>query len=105
MMTNTYKIPKRYYIDHVECDCEAPAIIKETKHHYFISADETPEMAELRSRAQYYVDMGIGGGGLDSSCLGIVASARATLKIIGEDVAQSKAFEAAMIAISPGLDN
>lgn len=89
-MTKTYRIPKTYYRDHVECDCEAPEIIRETKSHYFISAEETPELAELRSRAQSYAD-DVCGDYWRNGCSGIVMSARATLKIIGEDVAQSKA--------------
>mgnify|MGYP003108827686 FL=1 len=81
-MTDMYRIPKVYYQDHVDCDCEAPAIIKATKQHFFISTEETEELAELRSRAQYYVDMGALGA-FDGGCNGIVASARATLKVIG----------------------
>ncbi len=88
-MENIYKIPKVYYRDHVECDCEAPEIIRETKAHYFISADETPELAELRSRATFYADDIC--GDYWESCRGIVISARATLKVIGIDKAQSKA--------------
>jgi hypothetical protein len=85
----TYRIPKRYYIDHVECDCEAPEILKETKTHYIISAEETPELLELRSRATHYAE-DIGGDYYANGCGGIVASARATLKVIGIDAAQSK---------------
>jgi len=97
-MTELYRIPKRYYIDHIECDCEAPPVIKETKQHYWISAEEGPELAELRSRAQYYVDMqGLGGFGGDLN--GLCASARATLKAIGEDTQQSKASEETFIRV------
>lgn len=77
----TYRIPKRYYNDHVECDCEAPEILEETKTHYIISAEETPELLELRSRALFYVDEG---PYMTNNCFGIVASARATIKVIGE---------------------
>jgi len=82
MMPNTYKITKRYYDDHVECDCEAPAIIKSTKRHYFISAEETDEMAEFRSRCAFYAEPNIDAD--SPHLLGIVSSARATLKVIGE---------------------
>ena len=81
-MKNEYNIPKRYYTDHVECDCEAPEIIRETSRYYVISAEETPELAELRSRANFYVDMA-SMGAWDTNLFGIVSSARATLKIIG----------------------
>ncbi len=79
-MESIYKIPKVYYRDHVECDCEAPEIIRETKAHYFISADETPKLAELRDRATLYAD---DNDDYWENCRGIVISARATLKIIG----------------------
>jgi hypothetical protein len=82
----TYRIPKRYYIDHVECDCEAPEILEETKTHYIISAEETPELLELRSRALFYVSE----GPYMNGCAGIVASAKATIKVIGDDMSQSQ---------------
>lgn len=81
-MPDTFRIPKRYYNDHVDCDCEAPAIIKTTKQHYWIRAEETPEMAEFRSRAAFYAEPHIDP---DSPYLwGLVVSARATIKVIGE---------------------
>jgi hypothetical protein len=90
-MTDAYKIPKRFYDDHVECcDLPAPAIIRETKSHYFIDAAETDEMAELRSNATYYAD-----GLVDEPHL--VKAAKALLNIIGEDTAQSKEAEATFI--------
>lgn len=82
----TYRIPKRYYIDHVECDCEAPEILEETKTHYIISAEETPELLELRSRALFYISE----GPYMTNCSGIVASAKATIKVIGDDMSQSQ---------------
>jgi len=85
-MENIYKIPKRYYIDHVECDCEAPEILKETKSHFIISAEETPELLELRSRALFY----IAEGPYMYGCAGIVASAKATIKVIGDDMSRSE---------------
>ncbi len=87
-MENIYKIPKVYYRDHIDCCCEAPEIIRETKAHYFISADETTALAELRDRATLYAD-DIGGDYWEN-CRGIVISARATLKVIGINAAQSK---------------
>ena len=39
-MENLIKIPTRFYEDHLERDLECPAIIKETKTHYWISADD-----------------------------------------------------------------
>lgn len=79
----TYKIPKRYYTDHVECDCEAPKVLSETKSHFIISAEETSELAELRSRAVLYAE-DVGGDYWKNGYGGIVTSAKATIKIIGE---------------------
>ena len=77
-----YRIPKRYYDDHVECDCEAPPILKKSKQHYWISAEETPALQELRSRAEMYADTTFPDY-WENGCRGIVLSAKATLKIIG----------------------
>jgi len=83
-----YRIPQRYYDDHVECDCDAPAILKATKQNYYISAEETSALAELRSRALFYAEPYIDA---DSPSLrGIVASARATLKVIGSQARGTK---------------
>ena len=71
-----YRIPKRYYIDHV-IDCEAPEVLHQTKQHYWISAEETDDMAEFRSRCIFYAEGWVDG------CDGIIASAKATLKVIG----------------------
>ena len=81
-MIDAYRIPKAYYQDHVDCGCEAPAILKETKQHYWISTEENTDLAELRSRAQYYIDMGAVGG-FDPWFSGLIGSAKATIKIIG----------------------
>lgn len=90
-MTDAYKIPKRFYDDHVECcDLPAPAVIRETKSHYFIDAAETNEMAELRSNATYYAD-----GLVDEPHL--VKAAKALIKVIGENAEQSKVAEATFI--------
>lgn len=86
-----YRIPKTYYRDHVDCDCIAPDIIKETKHHYYIDATENEAMAELRDRAMMYADTTF--PDYWESCRGVVLSAKATLKVIGEDIEHSKAVE------------
>ena len=90
-MTDTYKIPKRFYDDHVQCcDLPAPAIIRKTKAHYFIDVAETNEMAELRSNATFYAD-----GLVDHPNL--VKAAKALLNVIGENAAQSKEAEATFV--------
>jgi len=58
------RIPKVYYDDHIQCECEAPPVVRETKKHYYISGEEVrhsqePEMStldDLYSRAKYYED-------------------------------------------------
>ena len=45
------RIPKRYYDDHVECaDEESPAVLRETKSHYYVDNTPGPEWAEFVSR-------------------------------------------------------
>ena len=99
---DTIRIPKRYYIDHVECDCEAPVIVRETKHHYYIDATENDAMAEFRSRALEYAD-DIGGDYSRNGYGGLVLSARATLSAIGEDVELSRQMEAAYVSAAPSV--
>lgn len=73
----TYKITKRFYIDHVERELPSPDIIRETKRHLYIDATENEKMAELRGDAEFYAEPYVDG------CLGLVSSARALLKVIG----------------------
>tara|TARA_R100000149_G_C5859337_1_gene125684 strand:- start:551 stop:817 length:267 start_codon:yes stop_codon:yes gene_type:complete len=79
----TYRIPKRYYQDHVDCDCVAPKIIKETKTHYIIDATENDAMTELRQRAEMYADTTFPDY-WENGWQGVVLSAKATLKVIGK---------------------
>jgi len=82
------KIPKRFYDDHVERNLPAPPVLKETKAHYWISDEMTPELVELYSDARYY------GDDLSDFYLevyGICMSGRAT----------AKAIKAAVPEISP----
>lgn len=79
-MTNLIKLPKRFFDDHSERDFETPTIIKETKSHYWVDKHD-PNMDELISDANYYVDMA-DMGAWDRYLFGIVQSARATLKAI-----------------------
>ena len=84
-MIENYRIPKVFYDDHVSVLClPAPCLVKQTKRHYWISKEETPELKELRANATWYVEMGAMGGFVDGYN-GLVASARATLKVIGTE--------------------
>lgn len=75
----TYKITKRFYIDHVERDLPAPDIIRETKRHLYIDATENEKMKELRADAEFYAEPNVDG------CWELVYSARALLKVIGRN--------------------
>ena len=75
------KIPKRFYEDHVECDCLGPKLIKSTKQYHFIDSSNKYLLSELISRANYYVEMGKLGGLVDGY-QGLVKSAQYTLKAI-----------------------
>ena len=83
-MTKLIKIPQRFYEDHLERDLECPAIVKETKTHYWISADDE-HLKELHEDADFYafpyVDARPG-----EYLWGIVTSARATVKAIEKAV-------------------
>ena len=87
-MENLIKIPTRFYEDHLERDLECPEIIKETKTHYWISADDE-HLGELHDDADFYafpyVDARPG-----DYLWGIVVSARATVKAIEKAVPSLK---------------
>jgi len=51
----TIKITKCFYQDHVERDLPAPAIVRETKRHYFIDAN-SEHLDELLADAAFYAD-------------------------------------------------
>jgi hypothetical protein len=76
-MRNTFKITKRFYVDHVERDLPAPDVVKETKTHLWIDSTENDAMAELRADAWFYAE-----GNVDDSDH-LVRSAIALLRVIG----------------------
>lgn len=73
------RIPKRFYDDHIERDLPAPKVSKTTKAHYYIPADQTDELSELLSDAEFYSDRD---HFTDPYLLGICTSAQATAKAI-----------------------
>jgi hypothetical protein len=68
------RIPKRFFDDHAERDLDTPAIVRETKAHYIIRAND-PFIDELRDDAEFYAAE----HGPDMLPPGLKASARATL--------------------------
>jgi hypothetical protein len=77
MPANLIRIPKRFLDDHAERELPAPIIVRETSSHYFIDpADDAIE--ELVNDARHY------GDSIDNAPRGLIASARATLRALGE---------------------
>jgi len=75
---NLVRIPKRFYDDSV-IDCPVGDVIKSTKQHYYIDADDKEGLSELISRAyDYATDLGT----LDSFYRPIIQSADATLNAL-----------------------
>lgn len=79
-----YKLPPRFYEDHVERDCLAGVVLRESRGAVYVDLDE-PALADLRSDAVYYAGLGpeAGFGGIEDPWgQGIIVSARATLKAL-----------------------
>ena len=75
----TIKLPRRFFIDHLERDLDTPRILRETKSHVYVSAAD-PALAELASDADYYKDP----QWFDREYFGLCMSAKATLKALKE---------------------
>ena len=71
----TIRLPKQFFDDHWERELPTPAIIKQTRQHYYVAADD-PALPELLDDADYYA----GAYGPDAPWL--KSSARATVKAI-----------------------
>lgn len=72
-MTDLIRLPKRFFDDHAERDLDTPAIVRETKAHYFVRAND-PALDELREDAEFYAAE----HGPDLLPPGLKASAHAT---------------------------
>ena len=84
-MNNIIKIPKRFFEDHRErFDEEFPAVINETKTHYFISRDDE-HLWNLEADCEHTIEMHSLGEEWYCQNFGFVMSARATLKAIKEE--------------------
>ena len=71
------RIPRVFWQDCVDCDCDVSPAIKMTKRYVWIREDVA--ISELISRATMYADKR---NGYWESCRGLAISARATLKAI-----------------------
>lgn len=68
------RLPKRFFQDHEDRFLPTPAIVKETRYHYFVEIDDE-HLGELFDDASHYASH----PDYASTCgLGLVASARAT---------------------------
>jgi hypothetical protein len=83
-MSKLVRIPKGFYDDHVSGrDLPAPPVVSETKRHYVIDADHEAA-ADLLDDARFYAspDGPCRDVNFDSGYLGLLSSARATVKAL-----------------------
>ena len=75
----TYKIPPRFYLDHLARDCgKSGKIVKQNSKHIIVELDVIA-LDDLVSDALYYIECA---DTFDPPITGLIASARATLKAI-----------------------
>jgi len=77
----TIKITKLFYDDHVDRDLPAPAIVRETKRHYFIDAN-SEHLDDLLADAEFYWDPTLFNCEFGDWLWGLIRSANATEKAI-----------------------
>ena len=75
------RIPKMFYIDHVDRDLPAPEIVRETKRHYFIDA-KSEHLSEFLADAEFYWDPTLFACEFGDPLWGLIRSANATEKAI-----------------------
>lgn len=72
------KLPKYFFDDHSERDLETPEILRVTPTHYIVDPAD-PALDELLDDAEYYAT-----AIFEREYMGLVSSARATVKAIKE---------------------
>ena len=78
---NTYKIPSRFYLDHLARDCgKGGKVVRSTKN-YLIVELSNEALDDLMTDASYYVECS---DTFDPPLTGLVASAKATIKAINQ---------------------
>jgi hypothetical protein len=79
---HTYRIPPRFYLDHLARSCgDSGKIVKQSTTYLIVELD-TVALDDLISDALYYVECA---DTFDPPMTGLIASARATLKAIKEN--------------------
>jgi hypothetical protein len=77
----SYKIPPRFYLDHIARDCgQTGKIVHSTKNYLIVELDDQA-LNDLLSDALYYIECA---DTFDPPLTGLISSARATVKKIGE---------------------
>lgn len=84
MSIRLIRIPIQFFEDHHARALPTPEIVRDTRRHYFISADD-PHLESLRSDAEFYADR----WGPDAPWLKV--SARATVAAIEKALRQEPA--------------
>jgi hypothetical protein len=80
-----YKLPKRFVDDHIQRDLlRRDAVVKSTAKHHVVSMNKE-ERDELVSDASYYSDSHREGDYREPEYRGLISSARAILKILGNE--------------------
>ena len=77
-MSTTIRIPQKFIQDHQERDLDTPCVLRRTKQHCYIAADD-PALDEMLSDAEHYAEGGIPA---QPEYLGLISSARATMRAI-----------------------
>jgi hypothetical protein len=78
---NTYKLPPRFYLDHIARDCgQSGKVVRSTRNYIIVELD-TNALDDLLTDALYYVECA---DTFDPPIPGLIASARATINRIKE---------------------
>lgn len=81
MNTNTYKIPPRFYLDHLARDCgKSGKVVRSTKNYLIVELDAVA-LDDLLTDALYYVECA---DTFDPSIPGLISSARATINALNK---------------------
>lgn len=81
MNTKAYKLPPRFYLDHVARDCgKSGKVVHSTKNYLIVELDSVA-LDDLLTDALYYVECA---DTFDPPLNGLVASAKATIKAINQ---------------------
>ena len=85
MNTKTYKVPAKFYRDHIGRDCgQSGKVVQSTKNYYLVELDQLA-YDDLLSDALYYIEIA---DFLDPRMPALVASAKATAKALTNQPAE-----------------